>query len=85
MSFNKDAVEDLKVRQTAPTQVNPDYKSWIKASVMMNSEKTEFDWLVDGLLPKTGLVVFYVDIISPSLYTVSVIVCCQPKTVAVAS
>ena len=59
MSFNKDAVEDLKVRQTAPTQVNPDYKSWIKASVMMNSEKTEFDWLVDGLLPKTGLVVFY--------------------------
>ena len=40
------------------------------------------NWVIESYW---GLVVFYVDIISPSLYTVSAIVCCQPKTVAVAS
>ena len=53
------AVQELLGSQTAATLETTDYKSWHKASEMINSPKTSFDWLVDGLLPKTGLVVFY--------------------------
>ena len=35
------------------------FDKWVPAYKMANSKQTKFNWLVDGLLPKTGLVVFY--------------------------
>ena len=58
--MNRDqAVKNLLERQTAHSKKPVKFKKWIPAFKMASSKQTSFNWLVDGLFPRTGLAVVY--------------------------
>ena len=58
--MNRDqAVKNLLERQTAHSKKPIKFKKWVPAFKMANSKQTSFNWLVDGLFPRTGLAVVY--------------------------